>query len=176
MSSVRFDPCSQKNLRAPDSCSLSLPSSFKPVTSLQHELRPTAILVETPLRALTCPHTHGRFQSVLKVSRHQHQWFQSRPRLRHFLLENLRSERTPPQLQSQNKKDVEDIETCVFLRPCSFSCGSWSDEIPPDLTPDQPLTSSILSQHNQPPSPTVLGVMMLSFACRSLSRHGELIL
>lgn len=28
----------------------------------------------------------------------------------------------------------------------------------------------------QPPSPTVLGAMMLSFACRSLSRHGELIL
>lgn len=36
---------------------------------------------------------------------------------------------------------------------------------------------SVLSQDNAPPpSPTVLGAMMLSLACSSLSRHGERIL
>lgn len=52
-----------------------------------------------------------------------------------------------------------------------------------DLSSDQPLISPQPincplwgSYDNQPPFPTVLGVMMLSFACRSLSRHGELIL
>lgn len=45
-----------------------------------------------------------------------------------------------------------------------------------DLTPDQHSRRPLKPLCQLPPPPTILEVMMLSFACRSLSRHGELIL
>lgn len=84
--------------------------------------------------------------------------------LHHILtLKNLKSEATAFPLF---KKDIEDFETCFFLRPCSVSCGS------PDLTPDQPLVLGVTSQDPDPPSSALWGVMMLSLACRSLTRQG----